>query len=489
MKLPPIKGTIGSALRIYDCPDILRDELLSLLRFENPVYLSTLKHSPWASTAVPQYDELATDYPGYVEIPRGFKPDHLSTRARLVWNRIKWEDYRVTFNVKFPQQHLTLNAEQQMIIRKFAATINGSERPYGTFLFIAPTSAGKTMAQAAAAAETNQRTLVLCKTNLIKKAWQEDLYKLYGLNSKDLGDIQRENFRVGEYFTLASIATLSRRKHLWQELFSQIGCLIIDEVQIIGAATVREIVASCPAKFILGMTATDNRRDGKNYVIRSLLGERVLKIFNKQRETDSSLPLSDARIVRTNFRYVDKLGNPIPPDLMDFAELTSNMARDRDRNEIVCNEVKADWDAGHCPLVVTPRVEHAHTLVKILRDKGVIVNVLTGETNTDKLYTEKLVEAVLNGHCRCLVATTQAIKLGANLNPLDRLHLAIPPSNKEDAEQLVGRIRRKAQNKKDAKLVWYHDLQCLYWHSKFKKIFYPLMRTLRVPRFMDMFVA
>lgn len=489
MRLPDIRGIINSALRIYNCPESLRTELFALLRFDNPDYLNAQKRSPWASTAIPEHDYLVADYPDYVEVPRGFDPLTLSRASQLVWNRILFEDCRAVFNVKFPELKLALNRDQEQICTKFRHSLAVSSRPYGTFLFVAPTSAGKTMAQAAAASKTGQRTLVLCKTNLIKKAWQDDLFKLYGIDKHALGEIQQTNFRIGNHFTLASIATLTRRKHLWAELFSQVGCLIIDEVQITGSKTVREIVSSCPARYIIGMTATDNRRDGKNYVIQSLLGPRLLKIFNKQQETESSLPLSDARVVRTNYRYLDKKGEPIPPDLMNFAELTQQMSDDPVRNAIIVAEVKKDWEAGHCPLVVTTRVAHAITLVELLRKEGVVSNLLTGATNGDKEYSEQLVNSILARHTRCLVATTQAIKLGANLNPLDRLHLAIPPANKDDVEQLVGRIRRKAVGKTDAHLVWYHDIMTPYWHSKFKKIFYATMRTLRVPRFENMYVA
>lgn len=159
------------------------------------------------------------------------------------------------------------------------------------------------------------------------------------------------------------------------------------------------------------------------------------------------------------------------------------------RNHLVVEEAVKDWQAGHAVLVTTPRVEHAKLLQALLNAKQTGAMLLTGSTNSDSFYTEKMIENILARKCRMVVATTQAVKLGANLNPLDRLHVAIPPSNKQDLEQLIGRIRRKHPSKKDAVLVYYHDLMTPYWHSRFKRVFVPTMRKLRVPKWVNLFIA
>lgn len=491
MKLKPIRGTLCEALRIYDCPELLRDHLAASLTYANPAYEQAQRFSPWENSRIPRTVCLLTEYPDYVEIPRGIDWQlQLSDAAKKLWHKIRWEDHRSEFNVKFPPRRLQLNNDQRALQSAFLKSERNKERPFGNYLMVVPTSGGKTIAQALLAETTGQRTLVLCKTNLIKTAWQEDLFKLYGFNLADLGSIQQKTFRVGEHFTLASIATLSRRKALWQELFSSIGCLVIDECQLVGADTIREIVAACPAKYIIGMTATDTRRDGKTYLVRNLLGKAVKRIHNKQEETESSLPLADARIVPTNYRYLDDKGQPVDRLMLDFTAMVTQMTQDAARNRLIAAEAVKDWRAGHCVLVATPRVDHAEALLKEARLLGVReANLLTGETNADRTYTDKLLASIFAGHCRFLVASLQAVKLGANINPLDRLHLAIPPSNKSDLEQIIGRIRRKHKNKKDAQLTWYYDVLVPYWVSKHKSVFYPVMRKLRVPRYVDLFVA
>jgi hypothetical protein len=117
------------------------------------------------------------------------------------------------------------------------------------------------------------------------------------------------------------------------------------------------------------------------------------------------------------------------------------------------------------------------------------VNLLTGETNTNRVYTEKLVEQVCDRKVRCVVATAQAVMLGANLNPMDRLHLAMPLRKKRNLEQLIGRIRRKAQDKDDCQLTYYVDRNVRYLFNTFKDKAIPVFRKLRVERFLNRFVA
>ena len=490
MKLyPNLRGELGSHVRLFNLPMLLRNELVTLLTFPNPAYHNASRYSPWDVTRIPQEISYFADYGDYVQIPRGFNPSTLSSAAQLIWGSIGWTDRRATFSVKFPPSQVTPNADQEQITRRFLRSLRDSERPFGTYLLVAPTSAGKTIAQGLLASITGERTLVLCKSNLIKKAWIDDMYLLYGMNEQDLGSIQQKEFRLGTHVTLASIATISRRKHLWTELFAQIGCLIIDEVQIIGADTIREIVEHCPAKFILGMTATPSRRDGKGFVLNSFIGRPLLRIMNKQRETESSFPLADAKTIQTNFRFDDSEGVPLDRDDLDMNLLIDAMTCDEERNKLLVREVQEDYAKGHSILVSTPRIKHVHHLAEMLTKAGLPANVLTGTTNGNKFYTEKLFKMVMQRKCRILVASTQAIKLGANLNPLDRLHVFIPPLNPVDLEQLIGRIRRKYPGKKDAQLRWYHDIQCPYLHRKFKSVFFPVMRKLRVARFENLFVA
>lgn len=328
------------------------------------------------------------------------------------------------------------------------------------------------------------RVLVLCRTNLIRNAWQDDLYRVFGMNREDVGLIQQKTCRIGEHFTLATIATLGRRREKWRELFAQFGTVIIDEVHIIGSDTVHDIAANCGARYLIGLTATTKRADGKDYVLRHELGKKIVHVKNTGQETSSSLPIKDVQTIYTNFRY-----NPPSKRDIDIHEVNAKLVEDMERNRLIVDNAIKDFDEGHYVIVTSPVLNHLDVLRQMLKDRGYEFSLLTGETNANKFYTQNLIEGVLRGTVRGVLASQNAVKLGANINPLDRLHIAIPPSNPTDVEQLVGRIRRKAPGKVDALVRYYLDDKCAYLSRRYRKAFVPVMRKLHVPKFLNLWIA
>jgi superfamily II DNA or RNA helicase len=354
---------------------------------------------------------------------------------------------------------------------------------------VVPTSGGKTIATASLSALCNERTLVLCKTNLIKKAWQDDLQKLYGFDpKKDLGLIQQKTVKLGKHITLASTATLNKREHLFAEIFGNIGMLIIDEAHIIGSDSIDKIVSNCPCKYIVGATATPTRTDKKHYLVYGHLGRPVLRIKNTHKETDSSLPLADAKIVRTMYEFRDEEGKRFDPEVHMASELGEHLSLSQDRNNLIAENVFKDWKAGHSVLVAMDRLAHLDILKKMLREAGIRnVQCIHGAINSRRTKQKEVLDQIMSRKCRCVLATKAAIKLGANINPLDRLHIAVP-TNKGDMEQLIGRIRRKHPSKKDAVLTVYRDVDW-FLSRKLVSNFYPVMRKLQVARYANAFVA
>lgn len=631
MRLKSIKGEIAERLYVYGAPDSLKDELDRQFTFKNPAYVAACKFSPWGPPKLmPETIRLLERAEDEIAIPRGVDPVQLSPKARLHWNRIQWADYRKSSPISFPPLRVTANSEQTVLLKDFESAVNACQRPFGNFMYVAPTSAGKTILQALIARSTGQRTLVLCLTDLIKKAWYGDLLLAFGLKPKDIGIIQQKKWRIGDHFTLASIQTLARRKTLWPELFNQIGCVIADECfpkgilidnrpietikvgeyvrsfshiknsiefrkvvsvfqsrpqrlvelslsggkkivctpdhpfwngesyisacntkgarifslftksksprrkkdktfefirvdditvfergskefieklhktdtvfnleiegnnnyfaegclvhncQSLQAPSVYEFIQNCPAKYIIGATATPKE---ENFMLYSLLGNPKKRLFSEQRKTETSLALNFVETVETNFQY------SYDSSMLDMHALSEAMSVDEERNAIIVRQCLKQWNDGESLLIVTKRVAHVHVLAEMLQEAGIEdVNILTGNTNVDRTYTKKLVRGILNRDIRCVVATIPAVKLGANLNPLSRLHLTMPV-NEDTLEQLIGRIRRRADKKEDCGLIYYLDRHVHYLFHAFNRKATPVFRKLKVPGYQNVYIG
>lgn len=487
MKLPKHlrrpRGEIGAKLVVWDASQRLVDEIDEAFTFKNPLYAQAARFSPWGPPkTIPEYIRLAEVNNGMLAFPRGIMPyAQLSDAAYKEFQRIKWRDATTNAPTTFPPLKVTLNAAQTTLRDAFKQARIKRTHPYRAFLFIAPTSVGKTIAQAVVAASTGQRTLILSLTNWIKKAWLEDLKMAYGYSNDEIGLIQQKTWRIGENFTIASVQTLAKRKARWQELFDQIGCIIVDEADTISAPSIYNFIFSFPARYVIGATATSG--GSRNAYLQAAFGHVVKRLVSTQSDTESSMALREVEEVHTAFKFEYQQGN------LDFHALTEAMLTDEERNRMICHQVKKDWLAGHSPLVVTSRVPHVHLLMEILKEMGVKnAHALTGETNTGKKYSAKLREDIFSRKCRCVVATRQAVMRGANLNPLDVLHLTMP-TNKHDLEQTIGRIRRKHPGKKTCRVVYYLDKRTPYLFNVFKREAISCFRKLRVPRYENVFVA
>jgi superfamily II DNA or RNA helicase len=461
------------------------EEILRLFTFKNPYFEKATRFSPsgYISKDIPEFLYFAVRKGKDIRFPRGIYPPDLSEEALQTFNRINWLDLRTRAKVKFPSLQIGLNREQRIILRHFNKDILKKNIPFGNYLFVKPTSTGKTITQAEIARATKQRTLVICVTNLIKNAWLSDLRAAYGLSSKDIGLIQQKTWRIGKWFTIASIGTIRKRKHLWSELFEEFGCVILDEAHTVTQPSLFTFLMSHPALYLIGATATDKKDSGKNNYLLSTFGKVRKRITAQQKETETSLPLSDVRNVNTDFEYEYQDQN------LDIHDLQEHIISDEMRNAIIVENAYQDWKRGHSILVTTYRLAHVELLKEMLEEKGVNdINILTGKQNIQKDYSRKLIRAVMKRKCCCVIATVQAVLLGANLNPIDRLHPAMPILNRQDLEQLIGRSRRKAKGKTDVVLVYYLDRNVPYLMNVWKRKAMSVFRKLKVPKYQDVYM-
>lgn len=484
MRLQTVYGKIRAMLEVINPDQQFARSVMAACSYRNPIYDQTLRYSPWGTVSanIPEFLFTARMEGNTLYIPRGFNPDDLPALRQPYWDKIQWRDERREAPVDFPACRLSFSREQNLLLKDLDRVLTSAEAPFGNLLYVVPTSGGKTIFQAAAACKLGHRALVLCLTEQIKRAWLKDLEKAFGLSPRDLGLIQQQTFRIGKHFTLASVQTLARRQSRWPELFEQFGTVVLDEAHTITAPSIYRFISESPAKYLLGATATPKTRGKFNFYLYDHFGKPRKTIMAQERDTETSFSLKQVDVHYTLFKYKTE-------GVIDWNHLLDHLLTDEARNQMMVYQIIKDLRRKWVVLVFTKRVTHAHLLQDMLKQRGISdVNILTGDTNADRFYTEKLVEAVSNGDVRCVIATT-AIKLGANIPALSSLHLATPVANTTDLEQLIGRIRRKSPGKQGCKVVYYQDLQVPYLSNLFKRIAVPVFRKLRVPEYANRYVA
>lgn len=196
------------------------------------------------------------------------------------------------------------------------------------------------------------------------------------------------------------------------------------------------------------------------------------------------MAIREVNLIDTKFKFSYIEG------AIDWASLSQALMDDMDRNELIVQTVKEEWDQGRVILVTTRRIPHVELLVEMLKDAGVSdANALTGETNTDRAYTRSLLQMLSKRKLRCVVATNAAVKLGANIPVLDSLHLAMPVVRKHIIEQLLGRIRRRETNKTRCTVTYYMDRHVPYLFRLFYRQYVPVFRKMKIGKYANTYAV
>ena len=473
-----MEGIIRNAVKILGPPKVVINEMLDLHRFRNPVYDAAVNFSPYdrVSPLIPEWLEFAwKSQGGDLYVPRGVDTDLFSKELSRQWDNIEWTDSRTSNKVEWPEPKLALNAQQNAVISVIKKVRKNGTRPFGNLLILGSTSMGKTITGIELCRRFRQKALVLVPTELILRAWYSDLQKYLGLKPDQVGLIKRAKWKIGEQITLASVQTLHRRRERWPELNEIFGAVVIDEVQGIAAMSLYDFAAQTPARWLIGVTATESSSGGVNLHLRSLLGKPVVDVNVMGEATSSALPISEAKLIKTNFRYVCQTDNLMWDDLCE------NFAADEDRNALACREILSDWYDRRSILIYTRSLEHQAVLYDMLREIGISdVNLINGTTNTDKQYTASLIRAVNNGKVRTVIGTA-AVKVGANIPRFDCLHILTPMASVGNLEQLIGRVRRQAEGKENVVLRYYADFNVKYLESLYRRVAVPVFRKAKIP--------
>jgi superfamily II DNA or RNA helicase len=225
----------------------------------------------------------------------------------------------------------------------------------------------------------------------------------------------------------------------------------VDEFHKSAAETYQKVFAKLPnTKYRLGLTATVKRDDGKEPILFSILNEIVCKIT-----ADELITMGFLIRPTIEFHKIESL------DIYDnyTEEYRQNIILDPARNEKILEIVE---DHGNKKiLILTKMVAHGRMLNDAISDSGHIHGVLGKEKR------EKIFKDFKEGNINCLILTISIGAEGLDIPDLDVIINAA--ANKGDVKsiQILGRVLRKFNKKKEAIYVdFLDDSKYLKKHSK-----------------------
>ncbi len=384
-----------------------------------------------------------------IRFPRG-GAERVREAARLSRSRVVFRDRRLRLpEVVFPEHRFELRWYQRDALAACVASEQGIVR--------APTGSGKTTIAIAFAAAVRQPALVVVRKRGLLVQWRRRLERELGIDPREVGQIGGGKRRVGPRFTLALQQSLSSEKFPLADFAPRFGTVLVDECHEVAARTFQRAVCAFPARYRVGFSADETRKDRKEFLVYDQLGEVLLEVSREELEKDGSIVPVVVRIVETDFEadwYADA-----PKEDRDFVALLDEMASSPERNDALVDATRSALDVGQRPvLVFTRRREHArHIADERLFANGIRSGLLLGGPESKVRFDEDLARLDAGG-LDASVGTIEAVGTGTDVPCLRAGVMGLPlGDNRRLFNQVCGRICRPHEGKSCGYLYYLLD--------------------------------
>jgi len=441
--LPPVvKGVLAQRLFIEktDLPSPLLAQLKRLAAFQNPEFYK--KQKMRLSTALtPRVIACAEDLPLWVALPRGCQRAAEQLLA----------EHGVTLKVEDERNEgetlqLDFEGELTSIQEKAAAALLAHD----TGVFVGPPGIGKTVLGAYLVARRARSTLVLVHRKPLLEQWMAQLAMFLGVSGKKVGQIGGGKRKPNGLLDVAMIQSLARKGQV-DDCVAGYGQVVVDECHHLPAVSFERVLSEVKARYLVGLTATPQRRDGHHPITEMQLGPVRLKVDAKSQAVRR--PFEHKLIVReTGFRMADGTEDA------SIQDIYRALAEDELRNRCIVDDIIATLEEGRSPIVLTERKDHLELLAELLRPAVRHLVVLQGGMRAKKRREAAAqLESLPDSEERLVLATGRYIGEGFDNPRLDTLFLAMPVSWKGTLIQYSGRLHRHHPAKSEVRIYDYVD--------------------------------
>jgi len=343
-------------------------------------------------------------------------------RVDLIPEDYEIVDKRINVPVEFPEFKFDLRESQKEVFDSIEdnAIIN------------AWVSWGKTFTGLAIAGKLGQKTLVVTHTVPLRNQWAKEVEKVYGIKPSIIGS---GSFDTSSVVVVGNTQTLYRNIERVQRLF---GTIILDEMHHVSSPTFSKIIDTSYARYKIGLSGTIERKDGKHVVFRDYFGSQVYKPPKENFMTPK------VHVVKSEVRFMDNARVP-------WANRVTNLTNNEEYQHTISLLAAAYAARGHKVLVVSDRVTFMKRCAELTGEKATCI---TGELSHEE--REERMSDIKYGRKDILYGTQAIFSEGISLNELSCLILATPVNNEPLLTQLIGRIIRLQEEKRDPVIIDIH---------------------------------
>jgi len=426
-------------ISLADLPTGLGAALKRLGTIANPVFYEK-QRLRFSTVNIPRFIFCGEEHDDRLVLPRGALHD-IEKLVSKAGGKVEIIDRRpdpTTADLSFIG---TLTATQSAAVEAMMGHDEG--------VLVAPPGAGKTVMACASIARRGVSTLILVHRKQLLDQWSDRLQHFLGLSKSEIHILGKARYpdapvALGMFPTLA-------RSEFPEALLAKYGQVIIDECHHVPAASFEAAMKRCTARYILGLTATPNRKDGLQKILFLQCGPIRHRIDLDHSEEQS----------RTVFVREFSLRLPAEKDRLPIHQIWEHLIQSGERNRAIASDVASALKEQRFCALLSDRKEHLNALEFLLLDKLPEDTVFRMDGSTPRKKREEALNHLrlkaAQGLPFVLLATSSLLGEGFDMPELDTLFLAMPISFKGRLIQYAGRLHRISEKKKTVRIYDYTE--------------------------------
>lgn len=298
------------------------------------------------------------------------------------------------------------------------------------------TGGGKTVCGLYIASQLKLPTIVLVHNTFLRDQWIERIHQF--LPNARIGLFQGETQQIENKDIIVGMLQTISMKEFDIKTFKNIGFVIVDECHHIASEAFSQAIPKLTSKYMLGLSATPERKDKLMHVINWCLGPLLYK-SNTLDKVDPGVFVEVYEFDKGDDKFNEVIYNK--QGVMFTTLMINKLVGFEPRNKVIVELLTDVYDEDERQiLVLSDRVEHTKLLYEMLpkeiQDKSCILSRSVDSKTRAEWCSSK----------RILIATYQMCKEGFDVATLNTLVIATP---RPDVDQIVGRILRVEKTKRN----------------------------------------
>ena len=317
----------------------------------------------------------------------------------------------------------SLRKEQEPIIKSYCDNAYKN----GGGIISLKCGGGKTVLSLWIISLLKKKTIVVVHKDFLMNQWRDRILEF--LPDAKIGKIQQNTIDIeNKDIVLAMVQSLSMKEYE-ENTFQSFGLAVFDECHHLGAEVFHKCMSKVSSKYMLGLSATPDRKDGLRKVFEWYIGPLVY--ITKEKNTDYietriyEFYSEDKNYCKEEILYNGKTCLP---------RMINNLSTCKIRNNFINNLIIEQFKIGRKILILSDRREYLETTKNYLNQtlNKNCAGLYVGGMKPDELRTSESKDIILG--------TFSMASEGMDIPKLNTIFLSSP---KSDVVQSVGRILRE----------------------------------------------